>query len=346
VSQLVVESLLIATAGAAAAIPAALVSARALVTLLETPAIPIDLSLGVNWRLIAFIAAAAVVTTVLFGLVPALRVSMVDPSAATRATSRGHTVDRRRARLQRGLVAGQIALSLVLVVSALMFVRSFRNLSTVDLGFEPDRVVVAGFLDLSASGLTTEQRIAFQQELTAAIGSLPGVASAASSTHVPMSGNAFSHYFRVPGVGEGETKTSRFIYVSPGYFDTMKIPIREGRDFDEHDRASSRRVLLVNDSFVRHHLGSRPAIGATVRTMAEPSYPETMYEIIGVVADTKYNEMRSDDCLCDAGSESKPPVAYVPIAQNPNPQPWAPVMVQAGGPMPASPAPSFTAWKN
>src|SRR5439155_21388722 len=129
VSQMLVESLLVAGAGAALAVPVALVSGKALVAFLDTSSNSVMLNLTADWRLISFVGATAGLTSMLFGLLPALRVSFVDPIAAMRQSSRGLTVDRHRARFQRGLVVGQIAVSLVLIVSALLFVRSFRNLT-------------------------------------------------------------------------------------------------------------------------------------------------------------------------------------------------------------------------
>jgi predicted permease len=332
VSQMVVESLLVAVAGAAVAVPVALASARALVRFLDTPLEPIGLTISADWRLLAFVGAAATLTTMLFGLVPALRVSMIDPSAATRETSRGHTVDRRRARLQRGLVAGQIALSLVLIVSALAFVRSFRNLSAVDLGFEPEGVIVAAFFDPADLEIPEDQLMASQHALTEAVRSVPGVMAAAASTHRPLSGDRSSHIFRVPGVGD-DAHVSRFAYVGPGYFEALKIPILAGRGFDARDQASSPPVLLVNESFVRHFLGTQPPIGARVRRIAEAEYPETTYQIVGVAADTKNEDLRNDDCMCDAGtSEPKSPMAYVPIAQHPDSPRFAQLIVRATGP--------------
>ena len=334
VSQMVVESLLVGVAGAVAAIPVAVAAARSLVAFLDTPNNPISLTLTADWRLVAFVAGAAVLTTVLFGLVPALRISLVDPVAATRQTSRGLTIDRQRARLQRGLVAAQIALSLVLVVAAALFVRSFRNLAAVDLGFDPDRVVVASFFDLGGFA-PVERRRAFQQEVTVAIRSAPGVAAAAATTHVLLSGNTWSHFFRVPGVTKDEVKVSRFSYVSPGYFATLGIPILAGREFDDHDAATSARVLLVNESFARRHLGAATAIGARLRTVAELGYPEVSYEIVGLVGNTKYATLRDEDCLCDAGRDAMPPIAYVPMAQDPNPPAYVHVIARSGGPAPA-----------
>ena len=323
VSQMLIESLLVASGGAALAIPVALLSGKALVGFLDTAANPIVLNLTADWRLTAFVGGAAVVTSILFGLVPALRASMVDPIAAMRQTSRGSTVDRHRARFQRGLVVGQIALSLVLVDAALLFVQSFRHLTSVDTGFQQEGTVAITLLDLHAAAVPLERRIAFQEQLTSEIRSVPGVAAAAASTQILLSGATWFHFFKVTSLAGNEQKASRFTYVSPGYFDTLKIPILAGRDFETLDNASSRRVALVNESFVRNHLGGLSPIGTTLRTIAEAGYPETTYEIIGVVGNTKYSDLR----------EEMPPIAFVPMAQNPNLAPWAPVIVRSSVPV-------------
>ena len=329
VSQMLIESLLVAAGGAVLAVPVALLSGHALVAFLDTSTSPVNLNLTADWRLFGFVGTIATLAAVLFGLLPALRVSMVDPIAAMRHASRGATVDRHRARFQRGLVVAQVAVSLVLTFSALLFVQTFRNLAAVDTGFEPDHTIAVSFMDRASQDLSVEQKAAFQEQLTREIRSVPGVAAAASSTHVPLSGATWSHFFRVTGVSRNERKASRFAYVSPGYFDTLKIPIRSGRDFYDLDNARSRRVMLVNDSFVRSHLDGLNPIGATLRTMAESGFPETTYDIIGVVGDTKYADLREEDCWCDRDGGSMAPIAYVPMAQNPSPYAWAPVIVRA-----------------
>lgn len=184
---MLVESLLVAVGGAALAVPVALLSGRALVAFLDAATNPVALNLPADWRLISFVCAMAALTSMLFGLLPALRVSFVDPIAAMRQSSRGLTVDRHRARFQHGLVVGQIAVSLVLIISALLFVRSFRNLTLVDAGFEQEGTVAVWALDRQAAGLSIEQRVAFQQRPIDEIGSVPGVAAAAASTHIPIS---------------------------------------------------------------------------------------------------------------------------------------------------------------
>jgi predicted permease len=300
-------------------VPVALLSGRALIAFLDAPTNPVVLQLTADWRVISFVATSAALTSLLCGLVPALRVSLVDPITAMRQSSRGLTVDRRRARLQRAVVVGQIAVSMVLVVSALLFVRSFRKLMLVDTGFEQEGTAAVWTLDRQAAGLSLEQRLAFQKRLTDEIRSVPGVAAAAAATHIPLSGDSWWHFFHVTSLAGTERQGSRFTYVSPGYFTTLRIPILSGRDFTDRDNATASRVMLVNDSFVRSHLQGRSPIGATLRTVAEAGYPETTYEIVGVVGNTKYGDLR----------EEMPPIAYVPIAQNPGLQPWAPVIVRA-----------------
>jgi putative ABC transport system permease protein len=328
-SLMLIESLLVAVGGAALAVPVGLLSGRALIAFLDTATNPVALNLTADWRLISFVCAMAALTSILFGLLPALRVSFVDPIAAMRQSSRGLTVDRHRARFQRGLVVGQIAVSLVLIVSALLFVRSFRNLTLVDAGFEQEGTVAVWALDRQAADLSLEQRVAFQQRLVDEIGSVPGVAAAAAATHIPISGDSWWHFFRVPSLAGDERQASRFTYVSPGYFETLRIPILSGRDFQKLDNTSSPRVMLVNESFVRSHLRGQSPIGIAIRTVAEAGYPETTYDIIGVVGNTKYSDLR----------EEMPPIAFVPMAQNPGLQPWAPVFVRSSTPWPRMTAP-------
>ena len=327
VSQMLIESLLMAAAGAILALPVALLASRALVAFLGTAAGRITLDLTADWRLVTFIGATATVTTILFGLLPAIRVSTVDPLAVMRQGSRGMTVDRHRARFQRGLVIAQVAVSMVLIFSALLFVQTFRNLTTVDIGFDADRTMVVRFSDRLSQDLPADRKIAFQEQLASEIRSVPGIAAAASTTHVPLSGATWSHFFRDPDTGK--QRASRFGYVSPGYFATLRIPVRSGRDFTSQDAARSRRVMMVNESFVRGHLQGLSPIGQTIRTLPEPGFPETTYEIVGVVGDTKYGDLRDENCWCPANGPGAP-IAYVPIAQNPSPYAWAPIIVRTG----------------
>ena len=329
VSQMLVESVLLTVAGASLAVPVAVICSRVLVAFLESSAGSIYLNLAADWRLASFVAGAAGLAVLVFGLLPALRVSAADPIAAMRRASRGVTRDPRRVRLQRTLVVGQLAISLVLVFSALLFVQTLRNLAAVDPGFQQEGTLTVQFQDRSSEGLAAERITAFQEELTRTIRSLPGVSAAASSTHIPLDGSTWAHFFRVPGARQASRRASRFAYVGPEYFAALRIPIRSGRSFQDLDTARSRPVMVVNESFVRRHLDGQDPIGATIHRFAEPGFPETTYEIVGVVGDTKYAELRDEDCWCDTPGGSMAPIAYVPIAQNASPYAWAHVIVRS-----------------
>jgi putative ABC transport system permease protein len=217
------------------------------------------------------------------------------------------------------------------VLAAWIFEVWFNIVAGFDTGFDSDHTLAVSFLDRGSQDLPPERKTAFQEQLRRDIQSVPGVISAASSTHVPLSGAIWSHFFRVGGVSD-ERKASRFAYVSPGYFATLKIPIRSGRDFDDLDIARSQRVMLVNESFARAHLGGRAPSGATIRTIEEPGFPEVTYHIIGIVGDTKYADLRAEDCWCGPSGGSMAPIAYVPIAQNPSPYAWASIIVRSSAP--------------
>ena len=329
VLQMFVESLLLAGVGGVLAVPVAVLSSQALVRFLGTAASPLSLNLATDWRLIAFIAAVAALTAFIFGCLPAVRVSFVQPGGAVTLVVRRVTLDRHRARFQRGLVAFQVAVSLVLIVSAFSFIQTFRNLASVPLGFGEDGTVAVTFYDLASRDLPPEQKVVFQQRLNDAIRAIPGVLSAASSTHVPLASGNWSHFFRVRGVANDERRPSRFAYVDPEYFRTLGIPVVAGRGFRPSDTATSKPVIVINESFVRNHLVDRDPIGAVIDRLEEPGYPPASYEVVGVVGDTKYADMRDESFWYGDQGGPMPPIAYVPLAQNPVPYAWWPVIVHA-----------------
>jgi hypothetical protein len=144
-----------------------------------------------------------------------------------------------------------------------------------------------------------------------------------------LSDGTWSHFFRVVGATDDERRPSRFAYVDPEYFRTLGIPLVAGQGFRASDTAASRPVMVVNESFVRSHLAGREPIGTVVRRVAEPDYPEAAFEIIGVVGDTKYGGMRNESYWYGDVDGPMPPIAYVPLAQDPVPYAWWPVIVRA-----------------
>lgn len=308
ISQMFVESLLLAGLGALAAIGLAPLLSRALVGFLATQDQTVLLELGLDWRVLTFTGGVAILTCIAFGLVPAFRSTTVKPGAAMKAAGRGLTSTREKFSYQRTLVIVQIAVSLVLVFGALLFMRSLRNLTGLDAGFRPGGVVfVTAFqpnLNVPPSSMPD-----FHRQVLEEVRSMPRVESAALSTHVPLIGSSWSFGVNVTSPQAETNGDSRFTYISPQYFRTMDTPTLQGRDFNESDTKSSAKVVIVNQTFVRRYIPSPNPIGTVVRTIAEPGYPSTVYEVIGVVKDTKYTRLRDD----------MPPIAFVPFTQNPQP---------------------------
>jgi len=318
VSQLLTESIVLAVCGAGLGVVLASPLSRGLVALLATTNNPLDLDLRAGWPVLAFACGAGLMTCVLFGLVPAFRASRTDPGVAMKMEGRGLTSHRDRLLMQRCLVTAQVAISLVLLFGAALFVRSFRNLITLDTGLRRDGVMFAMFADFSDRP-SPERVLAAQSELLERIRSVPQVDAAAITTQFPLNGSSWTQGIELPASSTPERRSSKFTYVSPQYFNTVGMRLRAGRDFNEGDTATSRRVALVNETFARRYLGSANPIGVTVRTVAEPRFPSTVYEVIGVVSDTKYSALR----------EPIPPITFVPIAQHPSPRPWPGIVIRS-----------------
>ena len=303
IRELLSEALVLATAGAVLGIALAEILSRSMVKFLSTEGDVVQLDLGIDWRLLVFTGTAALLTCVVFGLAPAIRSSRAEPGVVLKAGSRGSTGARERFSFQRLLVVSQIAVSLVLLVGALLFVRSFRNLVSVDPGFRKKDIVIA-IADFRKFNLPSDRSRVLVRNLLTEIKTVPQVESAATSTHIPLYPGLFWNL----GVHvEGAEGSSRFIWVSPGYFHIMQMPLLGGRDFDDRDTDKSPRVAIVNETFSRKYLGGKNPAGKTIRTNAEPGYPESEYEIVGVIKDTKYEELR----------EPTPPMVFAPAEQFP-----------------------------
>jgi len=155
---------------------------------------------------------------------------------------------------------------------------------------------------------------------------IPGVEAAADASVIPLSGSSWTMAIRVSGAQSSKGGTSRFDWVGPEFFKTMEIPLLEGRAFDEHDTAHSPSVAIVNETFARGLLNGRDPIGKTFRTVAEPGYPETIYQIVGVAKDTRYQELR----------ESQQAICFVPSSQYPlGSGPFAQVLIRSNVPLAA-----------
>jgi predicted permease len=331
--QWLVESLLLSTAGALLGLLFAAWTSRLLVAQLSTALNRVYLDLSLDWRVLAFTSGIAVATTLLFGTLPALRAFNVVPMDALREQKRGASSDA-RGRLSNGLVIVQVALSVVIVVAAGLFVRSFARLATLPLGFDSNRVLLVN-VNVARTRIAASDRVAFFHRLVPEIASVPGVTKAAASMNTPVAPGGILEIVHVPNAplslqpftnGKLGAQSTFVNLVTPGWFATYGTPILTGRDFDDRDVKGAPSVIIVNEAFVRKFLPGKNPIGATVAFEhgKDAPVPKT---VIGVVGDAVYNSLRTEDA----------PTEYAPLAQLDFPQAPTEVTISvrasAGSPM-------------
>jgi putative ABC transport system permease protein len=274
------------------------------------------LNLGVDWRVIGFTAGLAALTCLLFGVAPALRATRVGVVSVMKATGRGLTATREGNLLRRALVVTQVAVSIVMLFGALVFVRTLWNLGHVDTGFARDGVVMVG-LDMRRVSVPVDQRVAYKQAALERLRAIPGVDAAATTAMVPVSGDAWGNNITVETTSGTREVNSLFNRVSQGYFETFRTPLVTGRDFDPAiDTATAPRVAIINQTLAAA-FDRGQAVGQRFSVEATPSSPVTEYQVIGVAADAKYLSLRED----------REPVAYLPMSQEQGPNRGALVAV-------------------
>jgi len=344
VRQLLDESVLLATAGAVLGTGLALTVSRSLVLLMSSANNQVFVDLAPDWRMLAFTAGVATVTCLLFGLLPALRAAYLSPVSAMRAGVRV-TSGRERFSFRRGLVATQIAVSLVLLFGALLFVRTLNNLVTEDPGFKTEGIltVTVGFgksavdyaardTSVSETQRSHDKRRAIYREISNQFSAIPGVASVAQVNITPVSGSGWDNLVGVDGAAAVNGKDCNFNLVSPGYFKTIGTTVLAGREFNDRDTLSAPKVAIVNETFARTLLSGANPIGHTFRVSAVAGRKEPVYQIVGLVRDSKYHDLREDF----------QPIVFFPETQDETPGPWATFVVRVTG----RPGPVMNAAKN
>lgn len=317
--QISCESLLLGAAGATIGILIAQPVSRLLTRSIAAESSSLQLDLHADWRVLSFTSAIALFACVLASFLPALRSSQADPGDSLKASGRGNTSSRGRFSYQRVLVASQVCISFALVAGALLFVRSLQKMVTFDPGFQEQGILLCQFDFSSVPHIDRSSTIPFERQLVDEFRATPGVQAAGFTTHVFLDGSSWSFAARVGA----SRASSKFTWVSPGFFETMRIPVLAGRDFNVEDTESSPSVAIVNQAFLRRFFPSGGAIGKTFRHDSEPNYPDTEYQIVGVVADSKYSSVR----------QIIPPEVFVPAEQNPSPSPSASVFVRSSAPL-------------
>ena len=308
VRLLFVESLLVAMTGAALGLVFAKWSSALLVQQLGST---VSLDLALDWRVLVFTATLTCLCAISAGVAPMIGVTSVAPGEALKGAGRAMAGDRRFV-VRGALVVAQLAVSFILVITAGLFLRTFASLSQLPLGFVPEPLVVVQ-VNLLASGIPPEERGARVERLQDAAAATPGVRSASACAIRLLTGGGWATNNRV-GVGDGpllpEDLRNRVWRnaTTPGWFETMGIPLLSGRDFNARDRVGSPPVGIVNEAFARRYLPGQQPIGQTLRVDSDNG---PRYEIVGVVADAVYTTPR-DGML---------PTMYVPLAQR-EPREW------------------------
>jgi putative ABC transport system permease protein len=297
--QLLTESLLLAGAGALLGLVLAQWSSRLLVRQLSTATNNVFLDLSLDWRILGFTTGVAVIAAVLFGMAPALRATRVPPIDALKGQGPGLAGD---ARFGAGavLMVVQVALSLVLVVAAGLFMRTFSSLAGVELGFDSRRVLFAK-IEIPAAKIDPAARPELFRQLTAAAVAVPGVSHVALSEVTPLGTSIWNNYVELldgPPLPEDERLTY-FNMVSAGWFETCGTAILAGRDFTSADTPGAPRVAIVNEAFARRFTGGANPIGRRVRAQGENRL------IVGYVRDMVYESLRAP----------VPPTMYLPYGQ-------------------------------
>jgi predicted permease len=304
VRLLITESVLIAAAGSVIGVAGALAVIRGLRSAVPLLPVAVAVDVRLDWRVIAFSIVLASAAGISAGLLPALEAVRTDDVRSS-LRSEAFSAGNRRFRLRQTFVVTQLAMSLLLVVTALLFARSLANANSIDPGFVAEGVDVAS-LDLRLGGYDDARGLRFATELVARVEQLPAIRSAALSRVVPLTGNGFRPGgLRLPGrSSEARDIQADWNIVTPGYFDTLAIPLTSGRTFTAGDDAGSTDVAVVNETFARRVWPAQDPIGQQL--LYAGSRGERLLEVIGVARDAKYRTL----------GENPRSFIYVPLAQH------------------------------
>jgi predicted permease len=301
VRQVLTESMIVALAGGTIGILLAFWGTGAL-----TPLLPANISLGrtiaPNLRAAEFTACLAVLTGLMFGIVPALRNSHVDVAHVLKDESTGIVSGGRAGRVRNGLVVIQVALSLMLLVGAALLLTTLKKVYDIDLGFSKERLLLVT-VNPTLVGYSADKSRDYYERLQHRVESLPGVRDVALALLPVIGSSTWSNSIQLEGRTRGDSYFSRFNWVSPGYFKTLGVPVVGGREVDIKDSVGSPKVAVVNETFARRWFGGSNPVGRRFGLGGKSS--ELDIEIIGVAKDIKYRDMQ----------ETPEPTAYFPYTQ-------------------------------
>jgi len=296
--QMLTESLLLAFCGAAIGLPLAFAATRVLAGL-KTFSVPLLQTVKVDVVALAFTLLVAFGAGLLFGAAPALQMSAADAHEDLKDAGRGSSEGRRRARARKALVVSEVALACVLLVGAGLLIRSFKRLLEVDLGFRPEQAA-AWRIETGQRFQNNAQRVAFFNELVRSVEAIPGVESVGLTDTLPLGRNrSWGVLAKGETYPDGQAPIAFPRIIDHGYLKTMRIPLRAGRDFTEHDTAESEKALIVNETMARRLWPGKDAIGQIALLGSE-------WRVVGVAGNVRHSALEQE-----AGLEM-----YLPITQS------------------------------
>jgi hypothetical protein len=307
VSQLLSESMLLALLGAGLGAGLAALLSHGPIGFLTTERNRMFVGLSIDWRVLGFTAGIAVLTCLLFGLVPALRATRVAPAAVIRTSGRSLAAGREKSSLRRLLVVAQVAIVPGTAGRSAAFVRSLQKSLATDPGFRPEGIVAVS-VDYLVAQFPKERNLEIHRETLEKLRQRTGAMAAGEVDMTPVGGGGWDQNAWEPGFG-GPKLDVLFNRTGPGYFRTMGIAFVAGREFDDHDTLNSPRVAIVNEQFERKVFQGKNPIGRTFRREEFGNRPDSQFLVVGLVRNTKYYELREDN----------QPIAYVPEGQNERP---------------------------
>jgi predicted permease len=302
VRQLLIEGALLSAGGALAGLVLAFWGVRALLAMLARGLYGIAFEVRPDARLLAFTGAVSLLTTLLFGLAPALRATRQDLASEVKADTPltgGHGF-----RSVGALLAVQIAVALILLAGATLFTRSLANLRAIPLGLNPQKLVMFG-LTPGANGYDESRGNRLYSNLLDRLKRIPGVTGVTLSVQTPLSGLSWTDRVRIDGGDSPNGQTLNLNFVGPEFFEVMQIPILLGRGIDRRDSATSPKVAVISESTAREFFGTGSPLGRKFRWSEQPALE---VEVVGVVKDAKYDHLQKK-----LGA-----VGYIPYQQNRN----------------------------
>jgi predicted permease len=310
IRQLLTESALLGLLGGAVGLLLSFAGVR-LLTSFGSASIPRLNEIDIDARVLVFALLVSLLTALIFGLAPALYASKLELTEALKEGGRSHSGGARRNRLRNLLVIAEVALALVLSVAAGLMMRSFMRLQNVNPGFNPEKLVTLEIQLPEAGYGEKERQAAFQQQLLQRIASLPGAQAVATVNYVPFSGNEFNSSFTIEGrpiPPPAERPRAFYRTISPDYFRTMGIALRQGRAFTDADNAQAPGVAIINEAAARRFWPGEDPLGKRIK-QGRPESKNPFVSIVGVIASTSHTAL-------DVASQ---PEIYMAFAQNVGP---------------------------